>query len=559
MTLTKHDNVADVLVIGSGMGGAAMSKRLSDGGIKVVCLEQGDWVHPTQFPHFHNEWEIEKYRGWAFDPNLRKAPEDYPVTGATSPRMMNVVGGSTVHYAGHWFRYRPVDFRKGTEHGLEGAIDWPFAYEELAPYYDINDAEVGIAGLRGDPGNPPRPDRYGPPIKPGKAGRRMAEAWGSLGWDWWPTDNAIVTRGKDGRLPCNSCGNCLSGCPRGSLGSADVAYWPKALRNGVDLRTNARVETIEAKDGRATGAVYIDRLTGERHRVNADIVVLAANGVGTPRLLLMSAQGGHVDGLANSNGLVGTHLMHHCWSFADMWFAEPIEAYKGAIGCSVHSQNFYETDPARDFVNGMTFLTLGSFGAAYSAMGTHTAPPDPWGDRHRDAFNRHFGHHIVSFMQGDDLPVRSNRVTLDPSVTDSSGLPAAHIDYKLSPNDIALANFGTARLREAAEAAGAIETHVTGPMEIPPAWHLMGTCRMGNTPEDSVTNGYNQTWDVPNLFIADGSSLPSGAAVNPTSTIGAISVRCAEYIKKNHKDILRQTKTPAKKGYHGTHQLQPSR
>ena len=88
-------------------------------------------------------------------------------------------------------------------------------------------------------------------------------------------------------------------------------------------------------------------------------------------------------------------------------------------------------------------------------------------------------------MQGDDLPVRSNRVTLDPSVTDSSGLPAAHIDYKLSPNDIALANFGTARLREAAEAAGAIETHVTGPMEIPPAWHLMGTCRMGNTPEDS--------------------------------------------------------------------------
>ena len=94
------------------------------------------------------------------------------------------------------------------------------------------------------------------------------------------------------------------------------------------------------------------------------------------------------------------------------------------MGCSVHSQEFYETDPSRGFVNGMTLLTLGSFGAAYSAMGTHTAPPDPWGAGHRDAFDRHFGRHVVSFLQGDDLPVRTNRVTLDPSVTDSSATAA---------------------------------------------------------------------------------------------------------------------------------------
>ena len=151
MTSTKQNNVTDVLVIGSGMGGAAMSKRLSDAGIKVMCLEQGDWVHPTQFPHFHDEWEFEKYRSWDFNTNLRKGPEDYPVTGIALPRMVNAVGGSTIHFAGHWFRYRPADFRKGTEHGLEGTIDWPFTYEHLAPFYDINDAEVGIAGLRGDP------------------------------------------------------------------------------------------------------------------------------------------------------------------------------------------------------------------------------------------------------------------------------------------------------------------------------------------------------------------------------------------------------------------------
>jgi len=539
------ERTTDVLVIGSGMGGAAMSKRLSDAGIRVVCLEQGDWVHPTQFPHFHDEWEIEKYRGWAFDPNMRQAPEDYPITGVTSPRLMNVVGGSTVHYAGHWFRYKPVDFRKGTEHGLAGTIDWPISYEDLAPFYDINDAEVGVSGLAGDPANPPRPMRHGPPIKPGNGGRRMAEAWNKLGWSWWPTDNAILTRGHNGRQPCNSCGNCLSGCPRGSLGSADVAYWPQAIRNGVDLRTYARVESILVEGGRATGAVYIDRLTGARHEVRADVVVLAANGVGTPRLLLMSAQKGHPDGLANGNGLVGTHLMHHCWSFADMWFEDPIEGYKGAIGCSVHSQQHYDTDPSHGFVNGMTMLTLGSFGAAYSAMGTHTAPPEPWGAEHRAAFNRHFGHHVVSFMQGDDLPVITNRVTLDADAKDSSGLPAAHIDYALSDNDIALAEFGTERLREAAEAAGAVETHMTGPMHPPPAWHLMGTCRMGNSPADSLTNAVNQTWEVPNLFITDGSSLTTGAAVNPTSTIGAVAVRCAEYIKANHQTLLGQKRTPS--------------
>lgn len=539
------DRTTDVLVIGSGMGGAAMCKRLSDAGINVVCLEQGDWIHPTRFPHFHDEWEIEKYRGWNFDPNLRQAPEDYPITGVTSPRLMNVVGGSTVHYAGHWFRFKPVDFRKGTEHGIAGTIDWPISYEDLAPYYDINDGEVGISGQAGDPGNPARPQRHGPSIKPGNGGRRMAEAWDKLGWNWWPTDNAIITRGKNGRLPCNSCGNCLSGCPRGSLGSADVAYWPQALRNGVDLRTNARVESILVDGGRATGAVYIDRLTGARHEVRADVVVVAANGVGTPRLLLMSAQKGHPDGLANANGLVGTHLMHHCWSFADMWFDEPIEGYKGAIGCSVHSQQYYDSDPSHDFVNGMTLLTLGSFGAAYSAMGTHTAPPDPWGADHRAAFNRHFGHHVVSFMQGDDVPTITNRVTLDPDAKDSSGLPAAHIDYALSDNDVALAEFGTERLREAADAAGAVETNLTGPMHPPPAWHLMGTCRMGNTPEDSVTNAVNQTWEIPNLFITDGSSLPTGAAVNPTSTIGAVAVRCAEYIKANHRTLVGQRRTPA--------------
>lgn len=542
----QRENEADVLVIGAGMGGAAVSKRLSDAGVKVICLEQGDWVHPARYPHHHWEWEIEKQRGWAYDPNVRKFPEDYPVTGRTTPYMFNAVGGSTIHYAGHWPRFKPVDFRKGTEHGLEGTIDWPITYEELAPFYDVNDVEMGISGV---PGDRAYPERAGaprqPPIAPGKLGKKFAQGLEKLGWHWWPSDNAIITRPLDGRLPCNACGNCLSGCPRGSLGSVDVTYWPKALKNGVDLRTNARVARINiGDDGRARGATYIDRLTGAMHEVRARIVVLCANGIGTPRLLLMSAQKGHPDGLANSNGLVGTHLMHHSFAFCDCWFDEPIEGYKGAFGAPLYCQEFYDSDPKRGFVNGFTMQVGRSFGSAYTAMGTHSMLFAPWGADHREFFNKHFARHLLVFMLGEDLPVRSNRVSLDPAVKDSSGLPAAHVEYEVPENDQRLTNFGIERIFEVARAVGAVETHSTGVISPPPGWHLMGTCRMGNSPQDSVTNKYNQTWDVPNLFIADGSSLTTGAGVNPTSTIGALAVRCAEYIKRRQADILSQKKTP---------------
>ncbi|WP_214370827.1 GMC family oxidoreductase [Pseudonocardia sp. H11422] len=539
----------DVLVIGAGAGGGAMSKRLSDAGIKVVCLEQGDWVHAMDHPHTYDGWEIERKRSWSFEPNVRQFPEDYPITGNTTPYTFTGVGGSTLHYAGAWPRFKPVDFRKGTEHGVEGTIDWPISYEELEPFYAINDAEIGVARRTGDPGNPARPEGWGPASRGGKVGHKMGSGFDKLGWHWWPADNAILTRTKDARLACNDCGFCLAGCPRHAIASTDVSYWPAALRNGVDLRVNARVEQINAKNGRATGATYIDRVTGQRHEVRAGIVVVAANSIGTPRLLLMSAQKGHPDGLANSGGLVGTHLMFHSWSFVDFWFDEPLEGFKGPEPAVLYSQEFYDTDPSRGFVNGFSLQVGTALGAATSALGTNTGNLAPWGAGHRRFFNEHFGRHALIYVQGEDLPVATNRVTLDPEVKDSSGLPAPHVHYELHENDRRLVGWGRERAQEAADAAGGVlDTASTGIGGIdgpPPGWHIMGTCRMGNTPEDSVTNKWNQTWDVPNLFITDASSLTTGAAVNPTSTLQAVAVRAAEYIKRRHRDIASQTTTPS--------------
>ena len=539
----------DVLVIAAGAGGAAVVKRLSDAGIAVVCLEQGPRMHKMAHAHFHDSWETERHRVWNWAPNVRKLPQDYPTTGNTLPMMMNGVGGSTLHYAGAWPRFKPVDFRRGTEHGLEGTIDWPISYEELEPYYAINDAELGVARLTGDPSNPPVPEGWGPVCRGHKVGNKMASGFDRLGWHWWPATNAVLTRAKETRLACNDCGFCLGGCPRDSIASADVTYWPRAIANGVDLRTDARVETINAKDGLATGAVYIDRLTGERHEVRARVVVVAANAVGTPRLLLMSAQKGHPDGLANANGLVGTHLMFHSWAFEDFWFEEPLEGFMGPEPGVLYCQEFYDTKPSRGYVNGFSLQIGTALGAANCALGTNTGHVAPWGAEHRAFFNSHFGHHALVYVQGEDLPVPSNRVTLNREVTDSSGLPAAHVHYDLHDNDRRLIEFGRERAHEAAEAAGGLTDHastgvcaMSGPG---PGWHIMGTCRIGNNPEDSVANKFHQTWELPNLFIADASSLPTSAAVNPTSTLQSMAVRAAEYIKKRHRDILDQRRTPS--------------
>ena len=516
----------DVLVIGSGAAGAVIAYRLSEQGVRVVCLEQGPWVLPSEHPHYSNEWEFELQRRWGRNPNVRQASADFPISSTrVNPMLYNAVGGSTVHYNAHWPRLKPVDFRKGTEHGLEGSADWPISYEDLAPYYEQNDVIMGISGIAGDPANPARSPRQTPPLPFGIHGRRIAEAFERLGWHWWPADNAILTEDYDGRVACIHCGSCRNGCPRGSLATVTWTYWPRALRNGVELRTHARVEQITLDEqGRANGAVYINLRTGERQLQRASLVVLCANGLGTPRLLLLSANAQHPDGLANSSGLVGRYLMHHAYAENTMIFADPIDGFTGAYGAPILSQEFYDTEVERGFVNGFTFQIGRGMTASPAALGL------PWGKDHRDAFAKLFNHEIWFSVQTEDLPIYDNYVTLDREHVDSSGLPGVAITWEVHPNDRNIIEFGVDRARELADAAGALALETSGVADPSPAWHLLGTCRMGSDPATSVTDADHQTWDVPNLYICDGSSFVTGGSVNPTSTIGALALRCADRI-----------------------------
>jgi choline dehydrogenase-like flavoprotein len=519
------------------MAGCALAYRLVAAGVRVTLLDQGPEIYPTDRPLFANEWEFSLGREWAFDPNVRGLPEDYPVLATGfAPYMYNGVGGSTNHYGGFWHRLKPVDFRKGSEHGLEGTLDWPLTYEELEPYYDLNDRFIGISGYPGDPSYPPRDTPRCPPLPHGPYYKTLADGFDALGWHWWPGDNAIISVPYNHRLPCNLCGHCNAGCPREAIGTASVAYARPALALGLDLRPLARaIRVTTDRRGRADGVDYVDLRTGEMHRVEAPVVVIAANAIGTPRLLLNSASSQHPEGLANENGLVGRHLMLHGWLIADFWLDEPTEHYKGPATATFYCHEFYDTDISRGFLNGFAITISAAFGPALVALGGATGQsPVAWGVDHHRAFERSFNHHCYVNVQTDDLPVATNRVTLDLEVKDPSGMPAARVEYALHENDRRALEYAAQRVAELADAVRA--KHVT-PQPIDeryraPGWHLMGTCRIGTSPDQSVTDEWHRAWHVPGLVICDGSSMVTGGAANPAATIGALALRCADKLAK---------------------------
>ena len=379
--MAAHEPV-DVLIIGSGATGSIAAMVLGQAGLKVVCLEQGGWVEPREHPHYSPDWQWQRRTRWNADVNVRHNVDDFPVNSNSSQVLMwNGVGGSTNVYGALWPRYRPSDFRKGQEHGL--APDWPIAHEDIAPYFDRADRIVGVAGLAGDPAMPPQDDYPTPPMPLGGVARRLAKGFDQLGWHWWPVPAGVISKDYDGRPGCNGCGICM-GCPRNSMSKYSMSVWPKALEAGVELRTYARVLRIEkGKDGRATGAEYIDRNTGMRHFQKADVVILAANGVGTPRLLLAS------DNLANSSDQVGRNLLHHTLVACEMWVEEPLAAHTGYVAALI-SREFAETDTSRGFVNGFNFNCVTTGGAGEQANGHMSNTRAPWGKGHHDWFKKPF-------------------------------------------------------------------------------------------------------------------------------------------------------------------------
>jgi len=386
-----------------------------------------------------------------------------------------------------------------------------------------------VSGLPGDPAYPPdAEDAPMPPLPIGSAGMKVARGMTKLGWHWWPEFNSINSVAYDGRRPCVQRSTCQSGCNEGAKASTDLTHWPKAIARGAALVTGARVRKIETDaKGLATGATWIDR-DGAEHFQPARVVVLAANAIGTPRLLLLSASPAHPDGLANGSGLVGKRLMMHPFANVAGLFEDPLMSWQGQFGDLIESLEFYETDEKRGFVRGARWGLAPTGGPINTALPSR-AGEQIWGPDHHEHVRTHLGHGANWDLFAEDLPDEANHVTLSSTVTDSDGIPAPEVHYTMADNARRMLDFHIERAKESMDAAGAYKIEVDRLMRYS-GWHLLGTARMGDDPETSVVDRWNRAHDVPNLYVVDGSCFVTSSGVNPTSTIVSIALRAADHM-----------------------------
>lgn len=519
---------ADVLIVGAGAGGGVTALRLAEAGLSVTCLEQGDWPDREEYPALREEYELIARKQWSTNANVRQMPGDYPIDMSDSDitfENFNGVGGSMVLYAGTWARLRPDDFRVRTQDGV--AADWPIAYDDLRPYYDRVEREMGVACLEGNPACPDVGPLL-PPLPIGSGGMRIARAHANLGWHWWPDTNAILSVEAENRHPCVQRASCMHGCPEGAKASTDLTHWPKAISLGAKLITGARARRVVVDgNGLAAGVEWVDR-DGADHMQTADVVILAASGVGTPRLLLNSAP----DGLANSSGLVGRGIMRHPLMLAIGWFDEQLESYRGHFGSLVQSYEFYDSDASRGFVRGAKWSLHPGGGPL--AIALPNGGNGTWGAPHHELIAAELGKTLLWAGTCEDLPDDHNRVELSGTEVDAAGIPAAVLHYTLADNTKALIDWHGERARESFAAAGA---HKTLAMPWLTSGHCLGATRMGDDPATSVVDRWNISHDVRNLLVADASVFTTAGGVNPCNTICALALRAAEHLVEHRRDM----------------------
>jgi choline dehydrogenase-like flavoprotein len=535
------NETVDFVVVGSGAAGGVMARELSRAGLTVLVLEQGPRFTAADFGHD----EFDTWLNLGLSNKLETNPQTFRSSASEPARRVRdfpaawyapMVGGSSNHFTGNFWRFHEVDFDERSRLGaMPGTTfdDWPITYAELEPYYTKVEWDVGVSGLAAaSPFDPPRSKPYPMPPLPVKSSGVLFERGArKLGLHPFPAPMAIASVPYHDRPACQHCGFCIGyGCEMRAKSSALYTTLPDAEATGnCEIRPSSYVARIETGPaGRVTGVAYFDAQKRERFQ-KARAVAVCANGAESARLLLMSADAKHPDGLANSSGMVGRNLMFNTYAQVHALFEHELNEFK-SVQVTRILHDFYETDPKRGFYGGGGLdARSGPMPMAWAAF----APPPGrrWGAPLKELLEA-MPRAMMIATHGTSLPLASNRVDLDPALEDAWGLPALRVTYRDHPDDLAFARFLQDRGVEILQAAGALEVWKDPVVEAVNSPHLLGTARMGNDPRTSVVDRHHRAHDVPNLFVCDGSSFVTSGRGQPTMTIMALAFRAGEHIAR---------------------------
>ena len=516
----RSREVVDFCIVGAGAGGGTLGAKLAERGFSVVILDAGPHWDPTR--DFVSDEAGSDRLFWT----------EERISGGTDPIELGAnnsgrgVGGSTVHYSMVAMRAHPDDFRRRTVDGpVPGADlrDWPLSFDDLEPYYEEVEGDLQVAGPTRYPWGRRR-TRY--PQREhdlNACAKLLVNGCDKLGIPVAPAPIATLSAPHGDRPPCVYRGFCNYGCTTNAKSSVLVTYIPRAIRAGAEIRPDAMAIRVEHDDqGRATGVVYLRTGRAAEERQRAKQVVVAGYAVETPRLLLNSASALFPDGLANSSGCVGRYFMVHSGDQVFARFGERINQYKAPPPGGSITEHFNRTMADAGFVCGYTIEVVGpQLGDFARRM---TISRRVWGAALRRAM-LDYNYWSGLGMVGEVLPQAGNRVELADE-QDARGIPIARLTFGYHDNDRKLVGHATGQMTRILEAAGG-----TDPWRAERTAHLLGGCRMGSDPRDSVVDADGRAHDVPNLWVCDGSVFPTSLAVNPSLTIQAIASRTAARIR----------------------------
>jgi choline dehydrogenase-like flavoprotein len=525
--------MTDVCVIGAGPAGALVASRLASEGSGVVILEAG-----PRFDASERLARMERHIRPAFGPpSVWDMGGDRDAFSATGDRFYPLnaarvkgVGGSSLHWQGMVMRLHESDFAG------ENGPAWPLSYDDLAPYYDRAEAILGVSGAADNPFAPPREGPFPmPAFPPSHSDSIFADACERLGVATHSVPNARNSDGNGGRSACVGYGTCKPVCPSGAKYTADFTV-AAAEERGVRVVTEARVQRLESDGERVTAAVYA-AADGE-HRLEASQFVLAAGGVEIPRLLLLSAAADHPDGLANSSGLVGRGFMDHLFAGVGGRLDRPTRQNHVGFNTTECHQFYDEPGQATEGTDGGIPGTDADLGPIKLEFLNYAGPSpvglalagDDWGDAMLERIRADYGTHIAMGALVGQLPRTENRIALDSSTKDAHGNPVPDVRWSLdgrTRRTLARAN----EIQRAILADLGVDIEWTvGPDNTGPAFHHMGTARMSADPADGVVDARLRAHDLSNLWIPSSAAFPSSGAMNPTLTIAALALKCADHV-----------------------------